>query len=43
MYRPYVDDGALYVGYGLSTTEFDGLEKEAFDEMIANNRFQKIW
>lgn len=34
----YIDDGELWVGYGLSTEE-----TKSFDEMIDSKRFQLIW
>lgn len=39
----FVGDGELLVGYGLSSTGDDNLGQEAFDEMMANNRFWRIW
>ena len=39
----FVGDGELLVGYGLSSTEYDSDGREAYDEMIENNRFGRIW
>lgn len=38
----YIDDGEIWVGYGLVETS-GGNAFTAFNEMVNNNRFERIW